>query len=164
MNDAPYDSNVGDNTNVTVHDADVEWTEREVGLPPGLKTKLLHADAAMFRNARKIHFPPGYIEPRHSHKGWHCVVVLEGRMCVDGKELLPGDYIFGWDEFHGPLEYPDGFEGFTVSMGEDMHHIWDPDEFYAYERQWRPETEEGRQGCEAFDRWRREQAEASKRA
>jgi hypothetical protein len=96
----------------------------------------------MFRNARKIYFPPGYIEPRHWHKGWHCVVVMKGRMCVDGKELKPGDYVFGWDELHGPFEYPDGFEGFTVSMGEDMHHVWDEDEFYTYERQWKPETDE----------------------
>ena len=162
MNDAPYNSQTGDPAARIVHEAEVEWTERDIGLPPGLKTKLLHGDPAMFRSARRLYFPPGYIEPRHTHKGWHCVVVLKGRMCVGGQDLRPGDYVFGWDEPHGPFEYPDGFEGFTVSLGEDMHHVFDPDEFYAYERQWQPETEEGRRGCEAFDAWRREQAEARK--
>lgn len=159
----PSESPRADHTTRIVLDAEAEWTERDVGLPPGLRTKLLHADPAMHRNVRKIHFPPGYIEPRHTHKGWHCVVVMKGRMCVGGRDLRPGDYVFGWDEPHGPFEYPDGFEGFTVSMGADMHHVWDPGELYAYERRWQPETEEGRRGCEAFDAWRRAQAEASRR-
>jgi len=162
MNDSPYNSQTGDPTTRIVREAEGEWTERNIGLPPGLETKLLHADSAMHRNARRLYFPPGYIEPRHTHKGWHCVMVVKGRMCVDGQDLRPGDYVFGWDEPHGPFEYPDGFEGFTISLGEDMHHVWDPDEFYAYERQWQPETEEGRRGCEAFDAWRREQAAARK--
>ena len=158
MNDAPYNSRIGDNRFVAIRDADIAWTERDVSLPPGVKTKLLHADPQMHRAARKIQFPPGYIEPRHWHKGWHCVLVVKGRMCVAGKDLRPGDYVFGWDEWHGPFEYPDGFEGFAVTMGDDMHHIWDREEFLAYEREWRPETEEGKLGCEDFDRWRKEQA------
>ena len=65
MNDAPYDSKIGDASFFVRLDSEVEWTERDVGLPPGLKTKLLHSDPAMQRNVRKINFPPGYIEPRH---------------------------------------------------------------------------------------------------
>lgn len=163
MNDAPYDSKIGDASFFVRLDSEVEWTERDVGLPPGLKTKLLHSDPAMHRNVRKINFPPGYIEPRHWHKGWHCVMVLSGRMCVAGKELRPGDYVFGWDEWHGPFEYRDGFVGFAVTMGEDMHHIWDEDEFFAYDREWQAETEDGKRAREEFDRWRRERAGVPKR-
>jgi hypothetical protein len=68
MNDAPYNSGVGSNATFSIHDSEVDWTERDVGLPPGLRSKLLHADPAMFRNVRKIDFPPGYIEPRHWQK------------------------------------------------------------------------------------------------
>lgn len=142
----------------TIRDADVEWMLSDIGLPPGNKTKRFHADPAVKRRISKVHFPPGYIEPRHTHNGWHALVVLKGRMCVDGKDLRPGDVVFGWDLDHGPFEYPDGFEGFSVSMGEDLHHHWDEAEFYAYQRQWQAETDEGRRGCEEFDRWRAGQA------
>ena len=86
------------------------------------------------------------------------------RVHLYGKDLRPGDYVFGWDEPHGPFEYPDGFEGFSVTMGEDLHHHWDPAELFSYRRQWAPETEEGRQGCAAFDRWLAEQAEQLRRS
>ena len=68
----------------------------------------------------KVKFPPGYVEPEHAHKSWHSIVVLKGRMCVAGKDLRPGDYVFGWDELHGPYEYPDGCEVFVVFMGESV--------------------------------------------
>ena len=58
MNDAPYNSRVGDNRFLAVQDGEVDWAERDVGLPPGLKSKLLHPDPKMLRNVRKIHFPP----------------------------------------------------------------------------------------------------------
>ena len=35
---------------------------------------------------------------------WHSIVVLKGRMCVAGNNLLPGDYVFGWGEPRGPYE------------------------------------------------------------
>jgi len=40
-------------------------------------------------------------------------------MCVAGKDLRSGDYVFGWDELHGPYEYPDGCEVFVVFMGDN---------------------------------------------
>ena len=41
--------------------------------------------------------------------------VLGTKEAVAGKDLHPGDYVFGWDIPHGPYEYPDGCEVFTIS-------------------------------------------------
>ena len=156
MNDAPYNPEISDNAFATIQDGDMEWIESDIGLPPGVRVKRFHIDPVMKRRVSNVQFPPGYIEPEHTHQGWHCGLVVKGRMCVSGKDLRPGDSFFGWDIPHGPFEYPDGCEVFSVSLGVDMHHIWDEATFFAYKRQWEPETEEGRHGCIEFDRWRRE--------
>jgi|SRR5450631_2539754 hypothetical protein len=158
MNDAPYNSALADNDFKIVHDAEIDWTVSDAGLPPDVQTKRFMLDTAMKRRTSKVLFPPGYIEPRHTHRGWHNVLVLEGRMCVAGKELRSGDFVFGWDLPHGPFEYPDGCKVFAVSMGESMHHEWEWEPFLSYQRQWQPETEQGRAGCIEFDRWRTEMA------
>ena len=159
MSDAAYNPEISDNTFETIRDEELEWRESDIGLPPGLQVKRFHIDPIMKRRAGKVRFPPGYIEPEHIHKGWHCGLVLKGRMCVDGKDLRPGDSFFGWDISHGPFEYPDGCEVFTVDLGIDMHHIWDERKYFSYERQWEPKTDEGRRGCIEFDSWRRQKAE-----
>lgn len=145
-----------------VVDDQLPWQESNIGLPPGVRHKILHLDPTTGRRVSKVSFPPGYIEPEHTHRGWHSVLVLAGRMCVAGKDLRPGAYIFGWDVPHGPFEYPDGCEVFTVSMGPDMHHQWDLEKFLVYQRQWEPETESGRHGCAEFDRWRQQTLRAAK--
>jgi hypothetical protein len=58
-------------------------------------------------------------------------------MCVAGKDLRPGDYVFGWDEPHGPYEYPDGCEVFVVFGGEGTHHVWDHDTFIRHWIVWK---------------------------
>jgi hypothetical protein len=138
------------------------WKEADIGLPPGVQHKVLHLDPVTRRRVSKVRFAPGYIEPEHTHTGWHSVFVVKGRMCVAGQDLRPGSYIFGWDIPHGPFEYPDGCEVFTVSMGENMHHKWELAPFLAYKRQWAAETEEGRRGCAEFDRWREQQARSAR--
>jgi hypothetical protein len=158
MNDAPYNSALADNDFKIVRDVDLEWVASDAGLPPGVRTKRFMFDAAMKRRTSKVLFPPGYIEPRHTHLGWHNVLVLEGRMCVAGTELRSGDFVFGWDLPHGPFEYPDGCQVFAVSMGESMHHEWEWEPFLSYRRQWQPETARGREACVEFDRWRTEMA------
>jgi len=156
MKGEAYDPVLCDNAFAVIPDGDVPWTEAANGLPPGVLAKRFQFDPVMGRRASKVRFPPGYIEPEHTHKGWHSLVVLEGRMCVAGKDLRPGDCVFGWDLPHGPFEYPDGCTVFTVAVGESMHHEWEWAPFLAYERQWAPETPEGEKGCVAFDAWRRE--------
>ena len=135
-----------------LHDHEVEWeegSEHDIPtLPKGVQIKILNHDRAMKRIDMKVKFPPGYVEPEHSHKSWHSIIVLKGRMCVAGKDLRPGDYVFGWDELHGPYEYPDGCEVFCVFMGEGTQHIWDETKHEAHEKIWTPETDAGKEAAE----------------
>ena len=117
-----------DHTFRAIYDHEVEWESDDVRgllkLPPGVKVKVLNYDPVMKRIDMKQRFPAGYVEPAHTHKSWHSILVTKGRMCVAGKDLRPGDYAFGWDIPHGPYEYPDGCEVFIVYMG-DPEHVWD---------------------------------------
>ena len=135
-----------------IYDRDIEWEESAaitlLTLPKGVMVKVFAHDPAMNRIDMKVKFPPGYVEPEHSHKSWHSIVVLKGRMCVAGKDLRPGDYVFGWDELHGPYEYPDGCEVFVVFMGEGTQHVWDTAKHDAHKKTWQPETTAGRDAAE----------------
>lgn len=137
-----------DHTFKAIHDDEIPWQDdvdaNFLTLPEGVQVKVFAIDEAMKRIDMKVKFPPGYVEPAHSHKSWHSICVLKGRMCVAGKDLRPGDYIFGWDEVHGPYEYPDGAEAFVVFMGEGTEHVWDEDAHAAHEKVWEPETYAGR--------------------
>ena len=141
-----------DHSFVATYDADVPWQDDpEIGLltlPKGVQVKIFRHDPVMKRIDMKVKFPPGYVEPEHTHKSGHSIVVLKGRMCVAGKDLRPGDYVFGWDELHGPYEYPDGCEVFVVFMGDGTQHIWDSAKHEAHEKVWTPETEAGRDAAE----------------
>ena len=135
-----------------IHDHEVEWESDDarglLTLPEGVQVKVLNYDPVMKRLDMKQRFPKGYVEPRHTHASWHSILVLKGRMCVAGKDLRPGDYVFGWDIPHGPYEYPDGCEAFVVFMGEGTQHIWDAAKHDAHEKTWDPETNEGREAAE----------------
>ena len=109
-------------------------------LPPGIQVKVFAQDAAMKRVDMKVRFPAGYVEPEHSHKSWHSIVILKGRMCVAGKDLRPGDYVFGWDNLHGPYEYPDGCEVFVVFMGEGTEHEWNEEQHANHKKVWSSEA------------------------
>lgn len=126
-----------------IHDEDIPWEDGAdnnlLTLPKGVKVKIFYKDDSMKRVDMKVKFPPGYVEPAHSHKSWHSICVLKGRMCVAGKDLRPGDYVFGWDELHGPYEYPDGCEAFVVFMGDGTEHRWDAKAHEAYEKIWKAE-------------------------
>lgn len=145
------DTDKYDHTFKAIHDHEVEWESDDVRglltLPEGVQVKVLNYDPEMKRLDMKQRFPKGYVEPRHTHESWHSILVLSGRMCVAGKDLRAGDYVFGWDIPHGPYEYPDGCEVFIVYMG-DASHKWDEAEFLSHENIWEPETEEGKQGTQ----------------
>ena len=112
-----------------IYAKDVEWQEdvsnELLTLPKGVKVKIFAHDPVMKRIDMKVKFPKGYVEPSHTHKSWHSILVTRGRMCVAGKDLRPGDYVFGWDLPHGPYEYPDGCEVFVVFMGDGTQHVWE---------------------------------------
>jgi hypothetical protein len=140
---------------VALHDDEVPWTSGPdanelLKLPDGVEVKIFAYDPVMKRVDMKVRFPPGYVEPAHSHKSWHSIMVLKGRMCVAGKDLRPGDYVFGWDLPHGPYEYPDGCEVFSVFMGEGTQHEWDEKAHLSHQSTWKPETDNGRHGVTAY--------------
>jgi hypothetical protein len=140
-----------DRTFKAIYDRDIPWESDDVRgiltLPKGVQVKVLNYDPVMNRIDMKQRFPAGYVEPKHTHKSWHSILVTKGRMCVAGKDLRPGDYVFGWDIPHGPYEYPDGCEVFIVYMG-DAKHVWKKEDLLGHENIWNPETEEGKQGVE----------------
>jgi len=131
-----------------IHDRQVKWTEgaatRLLTLPRGVKVKIFAHDPVMQRIDMKVKFPRGYVEPAHTHKSWHSILVTKGRMCVAGKDLRPGDYVFGWDTLHGPYEYPDGCEAFVVFMGAGTQHAWKEDAHLRHRTSWRAGTAAGK--------------------
>jgi hypothetical protein len=141
-----------DHTFRAIHDHEVEWESDDVRgllkLPPGVKVKVLNYDPVMKRIDMKQRFPAGYVEPRHTHKSWHSILVTKGRMCVAGKDLRPGDYVFGWDIPHGPYEYPDGCEVFIVYMG-DPSHVWEKQDLLEHKNIWKATTDTGKKGVAA---------------
>jgi len=131
-----------------LHDRQVKWQEgaaiRLLTLPRGVKVKIFNHDPVMGRIDMKVKFPKGYVEPAHTHKSWHSILVTKGRMCVAGKDLRPGDYVFGWDTLHGPYEYPDGCEVFVVFMGEGTQHQWEETKHLRHRTKWRANTTAGK--------------------
>ncbi len=140
-----------DHTFKAIYDHEIPWESDDarglLKLPKGVQVKVLNYDPVMKRLDMKQRFPAGYVEPAHTHTSWHSILVTKGRMCVAGKDLRPGDYVFGWDIPHGPYEYPDGCEVFIVYMG-DASHVWEKSDLLEHKNIWNPETEEGRQGVE----------------
>ena len=146
-----------DRTFRAIYDHEIPWESDDVRgilkLPAGVQVKVLNYDPVMKRIDMKQRFPAGYVEPKHTHKSWHSILVTKGRMCVAGKDLHPGDYVFGWDIPHGPYEYPDGCEVFIVYMG-DATHIWEKRDLLTHRNIWNPETEDGKKGVEAHTKKR----------
>ena len=109
---------------LAVNTADIDWDENVTlfQLPtgahkihPSLKIKVLMRDDARGQVAALVKFPPGYVEPAHSHATSHCVLVVEGEQHVGGKILRQGDFHYAPpDTLHGPFEYPVGGVVFSV--------------------------------------------------
>ena len=109
---------------------DVEWEDAAamLGLPEGVTFKKYHVDEATGRMDGLVSFPPGYVEPRHTHGSVHSDALLEGRWIIEGQEVGLGGFIYGPANVeHGPFECPDGVVVCVSSFGtpEDQIHNWD---------------------------------------
>jgi hypothetical protein len=144
-----------------IYDRDVTWEEglanELLTLPKGVRVKVFAYDPVMKRIDLKVKFPKGYVEPRHTHKSSHSILVTKGRMCVAGRDLRPGDYVFGWDAPHGPYEYPDGCEVFVVFIGEDTQHVWDEGDLLHHRTEWKAESVSGKKAVARGEAARRRQ-------
>jgi len=131
-----------------IHDKEIKWEEgaakKFLTLPKGVKVKIFFHDPVTGRVDMKVKFPKGYVEPVHTHQSWHSILVTKGRMCVAGKDLRPGDYVFGWDLPHGPYEYPDGCEVFSVFMGKGTEHVWKEEDLLTHHIEWKAKTDTGK--------------------
>ena len=108
---------------VALYTKELDWQDDTIlALPKGVKVKILFEDPEVGRQDILVKFPPGYREPLHTHESSHSIVVLEGKMCVAGKELGPGDYVFAWDKEHGPYHYPEGCTVFVAALGKSIIH------------------------------------------
>lgn len=112
---------------ITLESESLDWEDGDaLTLPEGAKVHVLNENDAEGRVDMVVKFPPGYVEPEHTHQGAHASLILDGRMLVHGHELTPGDFFYGHQITHGPLEYPDGCVIFTSFVGGSIaHREWD---------------------------------------
>lgn len=110
----------------TIDMEEMDWENGAVlGLPEGVQVDIVNSDPNVGRRDMFVKFPPGYIEPEHSHIAAHSVIIIDGRMLVHGHELSVGDYVYGQKELHGPMKYPDGCIVFASFVGGSTEHEWE---------------------------------------
>ena len=103
---------------------EVDWEDDKLmTLPEGVKTKILAVDKGKMLIDQIHKFPAGYVEPRHTHNSSHHIVVLEGKMVIEGKTLTRGGYVYAEPNIeHGPYEYPEGCTVFIHFVGPSISH------------------------------------------
>ena len=109
---------------VTIAANEIDWEDDQIlVLPEGVKSKVLAIDKSRNLMDMMGKFPPGYVEPRHTHDSSHNIVVLEGKMIVEGKTLERGGYVYAEPNIeHGPYEYPEGCVVFAHFEGMSAVH------------------------------------------
>jgi anti-sigma factor ChrR (cupin superfamily) len=118
-----------DKRTVIVDPSEIEWEDvaTESNLPAGIRFKAYAYDEETGRRDGLVTFPPGYVEPRHTHGSVHSDALLEGRWIIEGQEVRIGGFIYGPPNIlHGPFECPDGVVACVASFGsvEDRKHVW----------------------------------------
>jgi anti-sigma factor ChrR (cupin superfamily) len=109
----------------TAHRWDVDWQDDVdvLTLGKGVQVKIFYHDPETKHTDMLVKFPPGYVEPRHTHESSHSVLVVEGLQIVNGEQMRPGDYVWAsGEEPHGPFEYPEGCTVFASFRGDSYHH------------------------------------------
>ena len=107
---------------------ETEWVDDVdvLALGEGVQVKVMYRDDEAGLIDMLIKFPPGYVEPEHTHAAEHSGVVLEGVQVVDGQRLHPGDTLHApSNQQHGPFEYPEGCVLFTSFRGGSALHAFD---------------------------------------
>ena len=114
---------------VIVDPSTMEWVDAAelLALPEGVKAKILWEDPATGRRDALWLFPPGYVEPRHTHGGAHSDILIEGRWIIEDIEVTAGGgYIYGPPDVpHGPFQCPEGCFVFAHFEGS-LEHEWPP--------------------------------------
>ena len=108
-----------------VHRWDLAWQDDVdvLSLRSGVQVKVLHRDLEAQQTDLLVKFPPGYVEPRHTHDSTHAVIVLEGVQIAEGEPMHPGDFVFGPANLpHGPFAYPEGCVVFASFRGASSRH------------------------------------------
>jgi anti-sigma factor ChrR (cupin superfamily) len=111
----------------TAHRWEMEWKDdvNILALGNGVQVKVLYQDLETEHTDMLVKFPPGYVEPEHTHEASHSIMVLEGVQIVNGEHMHPGDYIWAsGPELHGPYEYPEGCVVFVSFRGPSIKHIY----------------------------------------
>lgn len=105
-----------------VRKADIPWEERKNvdGWPS--RAGMYYDDRENELCMRLIDYPVGSVEPRHTHPGAHATTLLRHHAVVDGIRLEPLDVVLGpSNEPHGPLDYRDSCQLFSVFVGSFYH-------------------------------------------
>lgn len=110
------------------HRWDLGWQDASdvLALGEGVQVKVLRQDAETMQTDLLVKFPPGYVEPEHTHDSTHSIVVLEGLQVAEGEPMRPGDYVYGPAGLpHGPFEYPEGCVVFATFHGRSVRHVYE---------------------------------------
>jgi anti-sigma factor ChrR (cupin superfamily) len=110
------------------HRWDSEWQDDVdvLTLGHGVQVKILYRDDEKGHVDMLVRFPPGYVEPRHTHASGHSVMVIEGMQIAEGEALHPGDYLWADGSLpHGPFEYPEGCVVFASFRGHSPQHRYE---------------------------------------
>ena len=78
-------------TLATAHRFDGPWLEDvdTLTLGRGVRVKILFQDDT--HTDMLVKFPPGYVEPEHTHQASHSVLIVEGLQILHGEQMRPGD-------------------------------------------------------------------------
>ena len=73
-----------------------QWSEPDwEQVAPGIECKLLAADVERNRVSMLVRLAPGASYPAHTHAGVEELHLLDGKLWIDERKLVPGDYNYG---------------------------------------------------------------------
>ena len=111
---------INNSIELSVVEENLEWGDEDIlSLPEGARAQIIYQNSEENRTDMFLKFPQGYREPRHSHKATHAVLILDGKVEIGNTVYTSGDYIFGHEIPHGPMEYLEDTISFGSFVGTD---------------------------------------------